>query len=226
MKQKIPNQSHKKRKKYKQKRWNLLKKQRKESLKSMRKIKRLSPRIYGSIARGDINQDSDIDIIIPHKVPSYKLETKLDYQKRRIVQATPGSLIKGHIIIEPGIEVVFPLVDSKGNEMDFYKFGGQLTHQGLENDHMKRVPGVDKRLVLIEPKEEGHLEKSILGEEGRVAKKLGISIEMVKERIRVLRRRQEVGRTGVYLSRELAPEESFEDLLRSLAKNDSNIRRL
>ena len=43
--------------------------------------------------------------------------------------------------------------------------------------------GVDKRLMLIEPTEKGHVESSIIGKEEYVAKLLGISAETVLDRV-------------------------------------------
>jgi hypothetical protein len=54
---------------------------------------------------------------------------------------------------------------------------------------------------------------------------LNVSVDLVEERVRVLRRRDAVGRTGVYLKRELSPEESFEEVLKKLGERDPIIRR-
>ncbi|MEM2913772.1 MAG: DNA polymerase subunit beta, partial [Candidatus Bathyarchaeia archaeon] len=105
----------------------------------------------------------------------------------------------------------------------FYKFGGFLGIDGLKVG--LRVPGCTKRLTLIEPTPKGHYETSIIGKEVEVARKLGISLEMVKERTRVLLRRDEVGRTGVFLSEEVSKDESFEKVLKKLIESNPAIRR-
>jgi hypothetical protein len=57
------------------------------------------------------------------------------------------------------------------------------------------------------------------------AKLLGISAETVRERVRVLTRRDKIGRTGVYLNVEVPKERSVEDYLRIIADRDPAIRR-
>jgi len=88
-----------------------------------------------------------------------------------------------------------------------------------------RVPGVDKRLMLIEPTPGGHVESHVAGREGEVAKLLGVGINIVLERVRTLERRRRVGRTGVYLKRVLSPEESFSEVLRELSLSRPALRR-
>ncbi|MEM1921670.1 MAG: DNA polymerase subunit beta, partial [Desulfurococcaceae archaeon] len=56
------------------------------------------------------------------------------------------------------------------------------------------------------------------------ASKLGISIETVLERIRVLSRRDEIGRTGVYVKYELSQNDSFEKTLNEIARKNPSIR--
>ncbi|MHA1628204.1 MAG: nucleotidyltransferase domain-containing protein, partial [Candidatus Baldrarchaeia archaeon] len=87
------------------------------------------------------------------------------------------------------------------------------------------VPGVDKRLILIEPTVKGHIESSIIGRESEVAKILGVSVDIIKERINVLLRRDKIGRTGVYLKRELSPHETFGEVLKKIADRDPIVRR-
>jgi hypothetical protein len=88
-----------------------------------------------------------------------------------------------------------------------------------------RVPGVDKRLMLIEPTPKGHIESTIIGKEEAVAHLLGISLNTVLDRVRTLTRRGEVGRTGVFLKRELTPDENLEEVLKNLADRNPAIRR-
>ena len=58
-----------------------------------------------------------------------------------------------------------------------------------------------------------------------MAKKLGVDTRIVFQRERTLKRREKVGRTGVYIKRQLAPDESFGAVFNQLAKSDSAIRR-
>jgi predicted nucleotidyltransferase len=88
-----------------------------------------------------------------------------------------------------------------------------------------RVPGVDKRLVMIEPTDTGHIEYGVVGYESSVAKKVGVSVSIANERVRVLKRRDEVGRTGVYKTYHLQDDETFETAAKKLADSDPALRR-
>ncbi len=186
--------------------------------------------VHGSIARGDVWSGSDIDVIIPYTVPSYIVEYALERNSYRIyskyiVVATPSSTPKAYIVLDESEKRVisFPLYKLKPREYEFYRFGGLLDYSGLKRN--LRVPGVDKRLVFIEPTEKGHRESPVIGYESIVASKLGISIETVYERIRVLSRRDEIGRTGVFIKYELSLEESIEEALENIIKNNPLLRR-
>ena len=89
----------------------------------------------------------------------------------------------------------------------------------------RRVAGVDKRLMLIEPTDKGHIESGIVGREEETAKLLGISLETVLDRMHALLRRDKIGRTGVFIKRELAPDETFEQVLKKLAETKPEVRR-
>jgi predicted nucleotidyltransferase len=211
---------------YDQSRWVILREKREIAGPIMRALGNQHPVVHGSLARGDVHSDSDIDIVIDRQVPSYAVELALDdydFATREIVQATPWHLIKGHIYLQDDLSVTFPLVKPTPVEEQFYKFGGSLDLESLIAG--KRVPGIDKRLMLIEPTEEGHVETSVVGMESRAAKLIGVGLATVKERIDVLTRRDSIGRTGVYLTRALSPEESFEDVLRIIASRDTNVKR-
>ena len=88
-----------------------------------------------------------------------------------------------------------------------------------------RVIGVDKRLMLIEPSVKGHLESSILGREEQTAKILHVSAETVLDRARALLKRDEVGRTGVFIKKELTADETFELTLKKIADVNPAVRR-
>ncbi|RLE77064.1 MAG: DNA polymerase subunit beta, partial [Thermoprotei archaeon] len=66
---------------------------------------------------------------------------------------------------------------------------------------------------------------SILGIEREVARILGVSLDIVEERKSVLLRRDEVGRTGVFLRRIVGRAQSFEEALAELARVNSVLRR-
>lgn len=182
--------------------------------------------VHGSVARGDVKKDSDIDIITLQSIPSFRVELALREKgienfERKIVMATPWQLPKAHIYLESNKMVTIPLEKPKEIEEDFYKFGGLANLNQIEDE--ERVPGVDKRLVLIEPTEKGHRESQVIGREKEVARVIGASIEVVEERIHVLTKRDEIGRTGIFLERNLAPEENFESVWSQIVKKNPQI---
>ncbi|MFW9864208.1 MAG: nucleotidyltransferase domain-containing protein [Candidatus Thorarchaeota archaeon] len=206
--------------------WSLLESLREKALKVMQKIDDAGMRsfTYGSIARGDVHKSSDIDVIVPYPVSSYKIEVSIGRGvHRELVQATPSTVIKGHIHLSNDLVVTFPLFKLMPREEEFYQWGGRVNIDQIHDE--VRVPGVDKRLVLIDPTETGHMEHGVIGYEHEVAKRIGVSIAIAQERVRVLRRRNNVGRTGVYLTRPLSEDESFETVAKSLKDSDPAIRR-
>jgi len=88
-----------------------------------------------------------------------------------------------------------------------------------------RVHGVDKRLLLIEPTAAGHTESGVVGHETEVAKKLGVGVGIAQERVRVLMRRDTIGRTGIYRTHVLSQTESFEEVAKTLRDTDPALRR-
>jgi predicted nucleotidyltransferase len=215
---------------YDTRRWRILREKREEAAGPMRVLflAGMEPILHGSVARGDVDEESDVDIFIPLEVQPFRVELALrsagyEFLRREVVIATPWQLPKAHLYLDEKLSVSFPLLKPTPSELDFYHFGGALDLKDLERG--RRVPGVDKRLMLIEPIPEGHLESSILGREGEVAKKLGVGIETVRERIQVLTRRADIGRTGLYFRRELAPSESFEELLPEVERKVRSCRR-
>ena len=188
----------------------------------------LQSTVHGSVARGDVNPDSDVDVFIAEVQSSFLVETALEKAKtpitaRFIVQATPNYAMKAHIETNENTTVTFPLMEMRRVEREFYSFGGEANLAQLKAD--VRVPGVDKRLMLIEPTATGHAESSVVGKEEHVAKLLGISTETVLDRVHTLLRRDSVGRTGVFVKRELGADETFELALKKLAEANPAVRR-
>jgi predicted nucleotidyltransferase len=213
--------------------WSLLRKKREKAKKILEDLNHVGVEaiVHGSVARGDVNKKSDIDIVIPNPLPSYKLEIALEragyhiYQKQ-VIQATPTHTPKAYMFLEPNEEVVisFPLSKLLTREYEFYRFGGIITLKDIKEE--KRVAGINKRLELIIPTEYGHKVLPVIGNESYVASKLGISIDTVMERVRVLTRRDQLGRTGVYFKYTLLPEESVEEALRSLLRKNPYLRKI
>jgi hypothetical protein len=211
-------------------RWRLLERLRGRAIKLMEALQQIGINsiVHGSVARGDVTRRSDVDVFVPSVTPHYLIEEALDMagipvRQRIIIQATPSYAVKGYLEIDECTSVSFPLLKLKATEYDFYKFGGCVDLADLSKG--KRVPGVNKRLMLIEPTPRGHVESSVIGREEVVAKYLGVSVQIVRERVRTLLRREKVGRTGVFLKRVLGPDEDFGDILRKLAKKVPSLRR-
>jgi predicted nucleotidyltransferase len=215
---------------YSEKRWKLLLELRKEAIEIMDALEKnnLGSITHGSLARGDVSINSDIDVFIPDPSGSFLIESTIEraglaVNQRILVQATPTYAAKGYIELSPQRVVSFPLMKMRTLERDFYRFGGEATLQVLRDN--KRVAGVDKRLMLIEPTGRGHVESSIVGREDTVAKLLGVSVETVLDRVHALLRRDEVGRTGVFVKRELTSDETFEMALQRLVDENPAVRR-
>jgi len=108
-------------------------------------------------------------------------------------------------------------------EIDFYKLAGQLSYEELLQD--KRVPGIRKDLMFINPVEDGHIEFSIKEIPEMGAKILGIDVSSLRKRINVLLRRKLFGKTGVFKSIVLSENEIFETALNKLINEIPALRR-
>ncbi len=203
--------------------WELLESLRSEALRIMEILRRCGFRsiTHGSVARGDVDRGSDVDVVIPYPVQPFLVVTCLEsygfnIYGKYIIKATPIATPKAYIELDPkGLRTVsFPLSNLSPREWEFYRFGGLVTYDDLVKN--VRVPGVNKSLVLIVPTPRGHIESPVIGYEDYVARVTGVSIDTVMERVKVLTRRDEVGRTGVYLKYVLRPDESFEEAISKL----------
>ena len=188
----------------------------------------LSPYIHGSVARGDVHESSDFDIIFMKQIPPFKIEYilfKNDFKKyfREIIMATPLDSIKLYIHLSELETITLPLSRVNKNYTYFYNFGGKIDLDQLRSG--KRVSGIDKRLVLIKPYSEGHEEISIIGNEQIAAKEVEVSVNFLNERKKVLLRRDKYGRTGVFLKRKIHLDETTESALKKLASQKPIIRK-
>jgi predicted nucleotidyltransferase len=215
---------------YSSARWALLEALREKATQIMTGLEtfHLQTLVHGSIARGDVNKNSDIDVFIAEPQSSFLVETALEragvpVNARLLIQATPNYAMKAYIEVDLDASVSFPLMHMRRVEREFYKFGGEVNLNQLKAG--TRVAGVDKRLMLIEPTEKGHVESSIIEREEGVAKRLGVSAETVLDRVHALLKRDEVGRTGVFIKRELASDETFELATKRLADENPAVRR-
>jgi predicted nucleotidyltransferase len=69
------------------------------------------------------------------------------------------------------------------------------------------------------------VESAVVGSEEVVANLLGVSLNTVLDRVRALFRRDEVGRTGVFIKKDVVPNETFEQALKQLADQNPAVRR-
>ena len=215
---------------YDKEHWKLLKNLRFKTTQLMQALEENNLRsvVHGSIARGDVSETSDIDLFLPEPLSSFSIEMVLErsgfhaYQ-RKVVQATPLYAMKGYILLDPQTSISFPLAKMRPVEKEFYKFGGEASINELKEQ--KRVIGVDKRLMLIEPTIEGHIETAIVGQEENVANILGVSLNTVLDRVRALLRRDKIGRTGVFIEKEVTPDETFEQAMKKIVDKNPAVRR-
>jgi predicted nucleotidyltransferase len=217
---------------YSRDRWMLLKNLRSKAGKIMSTLaaRSMEAIVYGSIARGDVKPTSDVDIFIPYPVSSTLLQVYLEENnfkiyRKALVQATPSYVPKAYIYLdeEESTSVSFPLAKMRREELEFYRLAGQLDYTMLKQNH--RVPGINKELKLIIPVEEGHVEIPLKSNVELAAKVIGLNPQTIRNRIRVLKRRMEHGRTGVYREVDVSREESFEEVLGFLEARDPALRR-
>ncbi len=192
---------------YTREQWELLRRKRELAIRVLSKARELGivgGGVHGSVARGDVSYKSDIDVFFVRIVPIPLIEVFRDTIEEvscvkdvKLIQPCPGRALKLYIHLDGNVSVSFPVTPLSKTEYEFYRFGGAIDLDELLKG--KRVPGVNKKLLMIEPTSFGHMEYPIVGREWIAAQKLGISIDTVMERVRVLTRRSEVGRTGVYI---------------------------
>ena len=208
--------------------WTLLKIKREKAAYFLKMFEGLNPHIYGSIARGNVHKDSDIDIVFTKPIQSFRIEFLLNkngfkHYFREIIMATPKDSIKLYIYLSELESITIPLTKLSKKSLEFYDFGGKI---GLKELKLGiRVPGIDKRLVLIQPSPQGHNEMSIIDNEAVAAKELRISIDTILERKKVLLKREKYGKTGVFLKRSLDINESTEEVLKKLSNKKAIIRK-
>jgi len=210
---------------YTEEQWKLFNEKRRRAKEIMESLyyRGIKGYAYGSIARGDVRKTSDIDIIVFE--PNILELDLLEADHKYIIQATPISTPKAYISLNPEeTEVIsFPLSKLKKDEEEFYYFGGLVSLEDIING--VRKPGINKELKLIIPNKNGHEEIPLKGNEDYATRLLKISITTINEREKLLMKREDKGRTGVFLKYELATNENFEEAIRELSRRNKFFRR-
>jgi len=186
--------------------------------------------LHGSVARGDVTKDSDVDIAFlrPLSVGMVRacLEDRgFNVYDIRVVQPTPRHTPKVYIYLDPFEEqsVSIPLAELEPIEVEYYKFSGFVTRDDILAN--KRSKGVNKKLMLIVPTERGHIEMPVVGNEGYVSRVLGVPLEVVKDRVAALSRRVEEGHTGLFIDVSVPLFEELEHFIQRLCRENPYFRR-
>ena len=218
---------------YSDEHWALLNRKRAEGLKIIDTLIRCgfsNPILHGSVARGDVSENSDVDVslLCPYSVGMIKLcleRNGYTIYDIKIVQPTPKHTPKVYIYLDPMEKhsVSIPLAELNYIELEYYKFSGFITKEDISRG--KRVRGVNKRLLLIIPTERGHIEMPVIGNEGYVSRELGVPIEVVKDRIEALTRRAEEGHTGLFIEKSVPVFMEFEQFIEKLCRENSAFRK-
>ena len=215
---------------YEHSRWLLLNKLREKAIIILKELEknRIKGYVIGSVARGDVTTDSDIDIFLLDYVPTdlikYIMEKSgLEIIYSEIVQSTPTSAVRANLYVDEKTSICVPLSRLSKLEEEFTKFAGRINLEKISLN--KRVPGVNKNLLLVIPIEKGHIEYSIIGREPEVARVLNVSIDIVYEREKMLLRRNEEGRHGIFIRKEIPPNETPESVALKLARRIPSLRK-
>ncbi len=210
--------------------WDLFDRFRQRSIPVLEALlqRNLTGYVFGSVARGDVSETSDIDITIYELVSSFQVDLALEManlsvQKKEIVMATPSSVVKGLYYLGDDLTLSLRLTRFTRNPFDFYRYGGWVNLNEIRRGIRKC--GVNKALVVINPTDDGHEEFALMEYKQRAKDLLEVGVETIDERIRVLSRRDKVGRTGVFLSESLPPDAHFESELKQIANQNSLVRR-
>jgi|UniRef100_A0A7J2U2D5 predicted nucleotidyltransferase len=217
---------------YDDEKWALLRRKRESALRLMLTLKRcgiVNAVVHGSIARGDVEEDSDIDVSLLKPYSPGLLELCLERSgysiySKVIVMPTPIHTPKIYIYLDSRKELAVsnPLAELNSIEIEFYRFSGMIELKELIEN--LRVSGVNKKLMLIEPTSYGHIETPVIGNEHYVARKLKVSLAVVRDRVEALMRRAREGHTGLFIEQEVSINMDTEMFVRRLCNENKVFR--
>jgi predicted nucleotidyltransferase len=187
-----------------------------------------SPVVYGSVARGDVHKESDVEVFIPLPTNPALVESIVEnkiggWTRRELVQATPVYVPKAYIYIDEKTTISFPLLKPSPEEESFYKIAGMISRDGLLRG--ERAPGMNKSLIVIVPIKTGHAEFPAERDPDLAARLIGVPPSAIRNRIRILRRRRAHGKTGVFRTTVLEESESITEAFAALVKDNPFLRR-
>jgi predicted nucleotidyltransferase len=191
-------------------------------------VRGFGPVVYGSVARGDVHEASDVEVFIPVPPNPALIEAIVEselggWERRELVQATPAYVPKAYIYLDEKTTISFPLLKMMPEEESFYKTAGMVGYAGLLNGD--RAPGMNKSLIVIVPTRAGHAEFPADRDPDLAARLIGVDPITIRNRVRVLTRRRIHGRTGVFRAISLAEGESFTSAFAELTSQNPILRR-
>lgn len=218
---------------YTQEHWAILEEKRIKGLKILNTLSKCgysAAILHGSVARGDVTKDSDVDVALLHAYPVSLIKLCLEENgftvyDISIVQPTPRHTPKVYIYVDPLKEqcVSIPLAKLDSVEIEYYKFSGFISKEDIIM--RKRVKGVNKKLMLIIPTDVGYIEIPVKGNEGYVSRVLGVPLEVVKDRVEALTKRLEEGHTGLFIKVSVPMFDEVEHFIEKLCRENNAFRR-
>ncbi|MCS7143343.1 MAG: nucleotidyltransferase domain-containing protein [Aigarchaeota archaeon] len=216
---------------YTESHWRTLHSKRERALEVMETFAKygFEPVLYGSVARGDVTERSDVDVFLQAinnpSVAETIVERELGgFVARSVVQPTPLHTLKGYIYIDELTSVSFTFSEMRRSEIEFYDVAGRVSLSDLRRG--VRVAGMNKDLKVILPVEDGHVEFPADQDHDVAASLIGVDPSVIRERVTVIRRRRELGRTGLFREIYIDVSEDFGTALMQLMSGGPRRRRL
>jgi len=215
---------------YSEEHWEILNALRRRAVEVLTCLEALRPEpcVVGSVARGDVHKDSDIDIFFEEEVAPSIVLTRMDICRLEllwyeVIWASPSTAVKLVFQLGFNVKITVPLSPLTPAEKEFPLYAGRVFLADIRRG--QRVPGVNKFLQFIQPTREGHIEWYIVGREEEVARRLGVSLATVLERKHFRLKRLREGKSGFIVHGKFDPSYPVEKAVRELAEKNSLLRR-